>query len=496
MGYLQRDAMGTMIISYVGMIIGYLNKGLLFLLLFTTEEIGLINLLYSVGILMAQFSNFGAIYSVWKFFPFFRNSEKKHYGFLLLNVILVTIGISLMTLLLVLFRREIELFYWDKSSLFVDYYYLVLPIGFATVYFLLFENYMRGLKKNILPVFVNEFGLRILLLILLLCYWVKIISFNSFLYLFAISHFGPTLILLVYLLRKGELSVDFSSISIPKKFQKVILNFSLYNYLNSLGALVVVSVDVLMLAALKGLEATGVYTMILFLISAIQIPYRSLIRTTAPLVPIYWKEREMVAMDKLYKQVSSMSLIFALFLFSLIWINRDDFFSFLPVEYLAGVYVFFFLMIGRIIDLYFGLNGIILITSKKYKYDLYFTVLLFFLVIALNYLLIPPLGMVGAAIATAITYIIYNTARTILVYRIYKIHPLEKQQLWVIILSVLLLLIFEWLIPNIGNRYINIFVRSIVYISTFVCFLIRFHLNEDIINYIRTMMTYLKGKIK
>ena len=63
MGLIQKDAFRTMLLSYVGIVLGYVNKGLLFLIILSTEQIGLINLLISVGTLFAQFANFGTVYS-------------------------------------------------------------------------------------------------------------------------------------------------------------------------------------------------------------------------------------------------------------------------------------------------------------------------------------------------------------------------------------------------------------------------------------------------
>ena len=56
MGIVQKDAFRTMLISYGGIVLGYLNKGLLFLLILTTEQIGLVNLIISLGTMFAQFS--------------------------------------------------------------------------------------------------------------------------------------------------------------------------------------------------------------------------------------------------------------------------------------------------------------------------------------------------------------------------------------------------------------------------------------------------------
>ncbi len=493
---LQKDAFGTMIISYLGMVIGYLNKGLLFILLLSTDEIGLVNLIFSVGILIAQFSNLGAFYSIWKFFPFFRNKEKNHYGFLLLNLLIVTIGLIIILGGLVLFRKPIEGYYSENSMLFVDYYYLIFPIGIATVYFLVFDNYLRGLTKNILPVFLNDFVLRIILLCILGVYGFGWIDFTTFLYLFSFSHFVPTIVLAIYLFYKQELTFSIKSISVPKRFQKIIVRFSLYNYINSIGTLIVVSADMLMLASMKGLEATGVYSMMVFLISAIQVPYRSIVRTTSPIISVYWKERKMKEMGQLYKKVSSLSLVISLVLFSLIWINRFALFSFLPSEYMEGIPVFGILMIGRIVDMYAGLNGIILITSKKYKYDVMFTLLLLVLTITLNYFFIPIYGMAGAAVATAITLIIYNVLRTFFVYRFYKIHPLEKGQFFILIFIIFTLAFFEWIFPNIVHPVLDICLRVIVFLSLFIIGVYKWKLNDDIMTYINKAIHLLQSKFK
>src|SRR5690606_3892313 len=110
MGFIQKDALRTTILSYVGIVLGYFNKGFLFLLLMTTDQVGLVNLLIAVGILLAQLSNLGSIYAIWKFFPFFRNVEKKHYGFLLMNMILVSLGLLLCIICVVLFQNQISIF--------------------------------------------------------------------------------------------------------------------------------------------------------------------------------------------------------------------------------------------------------------------------------------------------------------------------------------------------------------------------------------------------
>ena len=144
MGIVKKDALRTTLISYVGLVLGYFNKAVLFILLLSTVQIGIVNLLITSGLLFAQLSNLGTIYVTWRFFPFFRNAERQHYGFLLLNVLLVLFGVVLFTFLFFLFQTPITDYFMKNSPLIVSYVWWVVPVGIGHVFFLLFENYLRG----------------------------------------------------------------------------------------------------------------------------------------------------------------------------------------------------------------------------------------------------------------------------------------------------------------------------------------------------------------
>jgi O-antigen/teichoic acid export membrane protein len=268
MGLVQKDAFRTMIISYLGIVLGYLNKGLLFILLFSSAQIGLINLIVSIGTLFAQLANFGAIFTVWKFFPFFRNKEKNHFGFLTFILLVVLAGILVFTILYIVFREPIQASYAEKSPLFNSYYYWTLPIGISYVVFLVLEAYLRSLYKNIVAVFAYEVGLRVLTTVLLIGVIPGWVSFDLFLVLHSLLYLIPTIIVLVYLYRLDELKISFSEIQISKRFKKIIFQVSSFYYVNTLGVVLVNSLDIIMIAQLIGLDAAGVYSTVIFLSSA------------------------------------------------------------------------------------------------------------------------------------------------------------------------------------------------------------------------------------
>ena len=160
MGIVKKDTLRTTLISYVGLVLGYLNKAFLFIILLTTQEIGIINLLITSGLFFAQLSNLGSVYVTWRFFPFFRDAQKKNYGFLFLNFLIVMCGSLLFTLLFYLLKAPIHAYFMEKSPHFVTYAWWVVPVGIGQVFFLLFENYMRYLFKNVLPVLMQDIVLR------------------------------------------------------------------------------------------------------------------------------------------------------------------------------------------------------------------------------------------------------------------------------------------------------------------------------------------------
>jgi len=427
MGIVRKDAVKTSLISFSGLALGYVNKAILFILLFSQEQVGLINLILTVALLFGQLSNLGTVYATWRFFPFFRNAQKGHYGFLYLNVLLVLGGIAFFTFVAYLFQGPIVRFYSARSDLFVDYYFWIIPIGIANVFFLLFESYMRGLFQNVLPVFLNEIVLRILIFSLLCAFAFDIIDFNQFFIFHALVYFLPCSILLVHLLKQKELKFSFRSITVPKRFRKILMTFSLISYVNTLATMFVISLDAMMIASFLGLAATGIYTTIIYLSSALMVPYRAMVRVSSPLVAKYWKERDFASMQSLYEKTSSVGLLAGLTGFLLVLLPINELFSFIP-DYKSGIPVFIILMVGRLTDMYCGINGIIFSTSKKYRNDLIFTIILCTIVFVLNWFLIPIYGIAGAAISTSFAYLFYNVLRSYYVYHLFGLSPLNKNQ--------------------------------------------------------------------
>ena len=502
MGVVKKDALRTTLISYTGLVLGYVNKAFLFIIFLSTIEIGLVNLLTTTGLLFAQLSNLGSIYVTWRFFPFFRNEAKKHYGFLLFNVLLVCLGILIFTTLYWVFKEEIGAYFREKSPLFNRYAWWVIPVGIGNVFFMLFENHMRGLFKNILPVFLQDIGLRVVTTLLLLVYALKLISFESFLTALMVSNLLPALVLAGYLIYHKELHYSLKHITIPKRFRRILLSFSAFSYVNTLATMVVVTMDAVMIGGMIGLAATGIYTTMVQVTSAVLIPFRAMTRVSSPIVAKLWKEKDMKGLQEIYQKSSGAGLFIGLLSFLGLWLPVHELFSFLKPEFSAGIPVLFFLLLGRVVDMYCGLNGVIFATSRKYKYDLLFTVFLCVGIYGLNKLLIPRYGIAGVGFATGFIFVFYNVARSMYIYWAYRLNPFHWGHLKPIVVCLSVLAIYYGAIQIFpfsaeSTTIYKLFrigcIEALVFIG-FVFPVLRFNLEPEASGYARSFVDNIKRR--
>jgi len=464
MASIKQDTLRTTVMTYIGIVLGYINRGFLFLIILSEQQIGIVGLLLTVGTLFANISGFGVAFTAMKFLPFFKNFERHHFGFFPFILRMVLWGCLVTSVAFVVFRPFIENMYIDKSAEFVNYYWWLYPIGIGYVFHLLFDAYLRGFSKNIIAVFTLEILYRFGIMVFLFLYWFKFISFDTFIALQSLIYLLLPIILMIQLIRDGEFLISRKHIQISKRFKKLIFQFSTYNYINTLGKALVISLDVMMIAQIVGLEGTGVYTTITAFVSVMLVPSRALTRISIPIIAQYWKTRNLVAMQSLYQKTSAISLFLTLAGFIALWLNIDLLFSFLKPSFQIGIWVFFTLMMGRFFELFFDLTEVIFSTSKKYKYDLYFTIALVGIVFCLNLLLIPKWGIVGAAVSTSIAWIFYTLSRFIVIYKVYKLTPFHKNQFFVIGLGICTLLIGDFL----GDLAHNLWYRTLIVIPIFL----------------------------
>ena len=461
MGIVQRDSFRISLIAYAGAVIGYLNKLFLFTNFLTTEQVGLANLMITISLIYAQVGALGSRNIILRFFPFFNDPKNQHHGFLFGVMALSLAGFTLATLLFLIFQRPFVMLYGDSSPLLVDYALYLIPLGLATLFFNLFESYLRCLYRNVIPSVTHEVVLRLLVTVSISLFALGVISFPGFVAVYVIAYCLPAVILIGYTAAKGWLQVQPAWPPLLRRLGKIMLVYGLYSLLNNLSIFLLISVDSLMVAGMIDLGVAGVYTTMIFMTSVMLIPYRSMVKVSAPLIAAYWKTRAMGHMEEVYRKATAGNLVVGGLLFLLLWVNLDAIFYFMPDEYQAGRYIFLLLGIGKLFDMSAGLNATILTTSKKYRYDLYFTLGMVGFAIVANLLFIPLWGAEGAAFASMLTLVLFNLIRLIFIYIHFGIQPFETRQLWVPGLMLVIMAASTQIGPG-PSVFADLFLRSLV----------------------------------
>jgi len=241
----------------------------------------------------------------------------------------------------------------------------------------------------------------------------------------------PPLLLMFYAGYQGLLAFKPTYSRLWQRLGKIMIVYGLFTLVTNLSTFLLVSIDSLMVASMIDLGAAGIYTTMVFMTSVMLIPYRSMVKVAGPLVARFWKTRHMAGMEEVYQKATAGNLVVGASLFLIIWVNLDNIFQFMAPAYEAGRYVFLVLGIGKLFDMSAGLNATILMTSKKYRYDLFFTLTMVCFAVAANMLLIPQLGMEGAALASALTLILFNLLRIAFIQHHYRIQPFARKQVLV-----------------------------------------------------------------
>jgi O-antigen/teichoic acid export membrane protein len=129
-----------------------------------------------------------------------------------------------------------------------------------------------------------------------------------------------------------------------------------------------------------------------------------------------------------------------------------------------------------------GINGVIIMNSPFYRFNLIASLFLIAVSIILNFVLIPSYGITGAAIATTSSLFFYNIAKSIFVYIKYRIQPLSYKVIPVILSSVSIMFI-SFQIDTLVGTYFDIAIRSILILVLYSFLMVYFKVSPEVLKY-------------
>lgn len=470
MGIVIRQSIKATIVNYVGAFIGFITTMFVVTKFLKPEEIGLTKVIYEVSFLFASLAQLGTSASAMRFFPYFRDSGKNNNGFFFYLLLMPLIGSIIFLFVYYLFREFITDFFIQNSSLFVDYYnYAGILIVFL-VFWIVFETYSNLLMRIVVPKIIREVGVRLMLVAVYFLYAFHYLNLKGFVVGYVAVYGVALLLTLLYVSRIGTLSLKHNFSFVNKSLRIKILKYTLFLIAGALGGTVINQLDIFMVSSQMGLSFTGIYTIAFYMAAVIEMPARSITAISAPIAAATLKEGDLAKANELYKKVSLHQFIAGSTLFLLIWINIDNIFAIIPNGeiYKAGKWVVFFIGLSKLVGVTLGFGNTLISFSRYYYWGLYFTFFLTSLTIYTNYLLIPRLGMTGAALATFITCLISYSWQQWVVLKKVKGNPysigIVKQIGVVLFLLAVNYLLLHWIENSIIDACCRTFIIALLWV--------------------------------
>ena len=247
------------------------------------------------------------------------------------------------------------------------------------------------------------------------------------------------------------------------------------------------------ITAEMGLSYTGVFAIATYIAVMISIPYRSVTAIAAPQLATAIKNNNQAEITHLMQQVSSNLLLIGGMILCAIWLNIDLIFHILPngATYASARSVVLILGTSQLFIAVCSFTSSALNYSRYYAFSLLFSFILTTLSILLNNILVPHLGMDGAAVSNLIAYAIYFILIIITVRITIQAPTFTRQHLKILILILLIIStnsLWQKYLP-INNIWISSIIRTIVLMGSACAIAWGKNLSPEINQQVRSFLT-------
>jgi O-antigen/teichoic acid export membrane protein len=209
------------------------------------------------------------------------------------------------------------------------------------------------------------------------------------------------------------------------------------------------------------------------------VPQRSMVSAATPQIAQAWKDKDLAKLDRLYKKTALNLLVIASGILGVVILNIPAFIHVLGPNYAGMSMLMLILGLSKLIDLGTGMNTQILQLSKHWMIDLLTNMFFVVASIFLNYFLTKSYGIVGTAIGSLIAVVLFNFIRFFYIKRIYALQPFSwRNGLTLLVAGGLTFALYS--ITFHEFIWINLILKSVIFIVAFAFVVIRFNISPDI----------------
>jgi O-antigen/teichoic acid export membrane protein len=369
----------------------------------------------------------------------------------------------------------INLFHTPQLAQFIKIFAIGTPF-FALIYIM--AAIFRGFDQVEPQVYFQYIALNVLFiafLVLIIAIGLPFVSvFYAYLAALVITFIGST----VYTVKKLPQPITFGG-KADAAIRKELLLFSLPLLATAIFGMSILWLDTIILGYFKTTDVVGLYNAAYPLAQSLSSPPFALMLIYIPIVTGLYSQNLTADLRRSYIIVTKWIAFITMPIFLILCLYPEYVLNLLfGPTYMAAAPALRLLSIGFIIDTLPGPTLATLIALGESRFIMWTTLAAALANIILNILLIPPLGIVGAAIASAASLTLFSVAKSIKLYTSYRVQPLSKNLLKPLVASAILAFPFQivfgrfilvtwWVLPLLFILYYAIYGSATVLSKSF-----------------------------
>lgn len=482
MGIVQTQSIKNTIFTFIGFIIGAINTLVLYVYFLGQDYYGITAFVLSTANLLMPLMSFGFQNTLIKFFAHY-SSEKEKSIFLNGMLLFPLIGVVFWLLILLVFHPNISAFVGTKNPILINYFWVIPIVAILMGYFEIFYAWLKVHKQSVFGNFLKEVLLRVLVSIGLILVFFEIINNHQFVWLLIFFYGLIMLMTAIYAfrVRPPRLYDGF------KMAWQPVIKYSLFIAFSSGISILLLDIDKFMIGKYLDISQNAFYSVAIFISLTIQVPLRAMHQITHPITSEFMAKNQWDALQSLYQKSSITLQVISGYIMLGIFINMNQIYQILPQEYSVAMWVVFLIALSKFFDAMLGNNNSIIYNSKYYTCVLWIGLGLIFLTVTLNLLLIPLYGLIGVALATLISVLLYSFVKLLFVVIKMKLYPFTKKTIEsLFIISICFVIFYFWEFN--WHPVLNIIVKSSLFSLVYVFLNFYQNISEDVNNVIKKVM--------
>jgi len=305
------------------------------------------------------------------------------------------------------------------------------------------------------------------------------LPFTDVYYAFLASWVIGCVAMVVYASRRMPVPIKFRTSIRASPVARELLFFSLPLFAVAMLHMIIAWTDTLMLGGFKSSVEVGLYNAAHPLTILIAVPLHAMGFIYLPVTSALYAQGSISEMRRNFSILTKWLCAATMPLFLVLFLFPETVLGFLfGASYAAAATALRILSLGYIISSFLGPNGNTLVAMGHPRFTMWATTAAVVLNVGLNAALIPPLGIVGAAIASLAAIVCNNLMNSWKLYSLSKIQPFSKNLIKPTLTSLALVFLFQfvlrsfvtptwWMLPVLFILYYGIYGVAILFTKSF-----------------------------